>query len=154
MKKIGYLLFSLGLIVISLNAKITGAVIGTSLEGNFTFLFGFILLVIGIILISSNVNLEERIEEEHSGIKLDKKERQEIISAFKDWRGSPNKRQREILKKFGLVYEIGGKHIYFSGDNYAGKQVAPTSPSDNRGGMNLAHQLIRYIENQGNYRNN
>ena len=149
MKKIGYLLFSLGLIIISLNAKITGAVIGGSIESNLGFLFGLILLILGIILIKKGATIDEVVEDG-----LSKKDKREIIEAFKDWGGKPNKKQRGILKRFGLVYEIGGRHGYIYGEGYRGKQTTTLTPSEPRSNMNLAHQLIRYIENRGSYRDN
>jgi hypothetical protein len=86
------------------------------------------------------------IKPEEEQYKLAKEERREIINAFHEWGGSPDAKQREILKKYGMYFEKGEVHskLRYQGTGYF--VTASNSPSDVNGAKNMVHEIIKVIE--------
>ena len=85
---------------------------------------------------------------ENEKYRLSKNKRRRIKSAFKDWTGSPNKTQRNILKEYKLGYSVSNNahvRITYEGDEHK-YLTTPQSPSDWRVGRKMAKSLIDLIE--------
>ena len=85
---------------------------------------------------------------ENEKYRLPKNKRRRIKSAFKDWTGSPNKTQRNILKEYKLGYSVSHNahvRITYEGDEHK-YLTTPLSPSDWRCGRKMAKTLIDLIE--------
>jgi len=72
----------------------------------------------------------------------------EIKTSFRDRKGKPDKRQREILRKYGMSFEEGGKHgkIYLAEDPDRYIAVSST-PSCGNTGKNIARDIVRRLLN-------
>lgn len=87
--------------------------------------------------------------------KLDKSERREIKDAFRSWDGTINPHQKEVLNKYGLVYEPpSGKRAHPRIYTEDGRNMsAAGTPSDHRAGMNMVRDMIGLIEGRLGYNN-
>lgn len=78
---------------------------------------------------------------------LTKDEKLEIRTAFKDWSGTPTKRQMEVAEKYGLEYEPD--HPNYKRFVYVGTSAFVTvssTPSAQNAGKNVAKDLIHLTE--------
>ena len=97
---------------------------------------------------------EFKIEEEErqnnvGSYSLPTDERREIQTGFKDWEVSPDKRQRELLNRYGIDYvpKEGKKHPHIQSRAYPNiKMTISSTPSDYRATKNLVHDIIHFIE--------
>lgn len=87
-----------------------------------------------------------------SEYQMSKTERREIITSFREWHGVPTTDQRQVLARYNLVYaKNDGPHpkIIFQGTGYS-MAVAKTPSDSAHGGQNMAHAIIKLIENARN----
>lgn len=73
-------------------------------------------------------------------------EKRELVVAFTEWGGSPDTKQREVMRKYNLYYEQGKNHpkIGIIGTGYS--HGVPLTPSDVRGSRNMIHEIIKMME--------
>jgi hypothetical protein len=87
----------------------------------------------------------ERVEEQEEDTGIGQKERERIKNAFRGYDGTVTAEMRSVLDEHDLSIKHGGKHYaILDGNTRIG--TLPASPSDHRGGINFAHQLIRALE--------
>ena len=88
------------------------------------------------------LGIKQDVEDKYS---LNKEEKNRIKAAFDEgYTIKPNRRQLNILKKYGIRFEPGGKHPrLILGSKYI---TSSSTPSEYRTGRNFSHQLIKFIE--------
>ncbi len=85
---------------------------------------------------------------ENARYQLSREDKREIRTAFRTYDGTLNSTQKDVLKKHGVSYERGAKHFLLV---KGGKQIyaIPATPSDRRGGLNGAADIIKALEEYG-----
>ncbi len=95
------------------------------------------------------VVLGEKIDERD--YHLTKEEKREIRMRFREFHTSPDRRQTEVIKKYGLEWDGSHGHgahpklVYVETGN---KLVISSTPSDYRSTLNFSGHLIRFINEQ------
>ncbi len=98
---------------------------------------------------------EESLGERSSYKKLSREERREIQLAFRNWEGSLDKKQREVVNKYGLTGEVSGRHMKIRQKGYDDNPVtASLTPGDYRAGRNLSGHIIKMLEQNMNKNGN
>ena len=87
-----------------------------------------------------------RHREEQENLHLSKDEREEIKNAFRQYDGRLTQQQRDVMGKYNLEYEVGGKEnkIRYKDSGYS-IPISKT-PSDFRTGLNTVKYIIELIE--------
>jgi hypothetical protein len=79
---------------------------------------------------------------------LSSEARKEIKEAFRDWDGSPNPKQKEVMKRYGLEYAQGngGNYGKIRETSNPGNSIpVANTPSAQSSGRNIGGDICRYI---------
>lgn len=83
--------------------------------------------------------------EERQQYCLNKEENRAFTESFRTYDGTLTKKQKDLLKRNGVSWEHSGtKHIHLMKGNHV--YPIPATPSDRRGGLNMAKGIIKFIE--------
>lgn len=91
-------------------------------------------------------NYSENISES-SDSELGKEEKRRLQLAFRNFDGSLRSVPNDVIRDYGFYVESSNKHQKIKQKGYDGHVVAPLSPSDWRGGRNLANDVINMVVN-------
>ena len=145
-KVFGIFFFFKGLALIFLLYKgITGFVTGVGLSIETTSIIGLVLIAVGMVMFMAGRG-------EPRALELTANDKQIIKNAFRaGWKNSPDKRQRKVLKKYGLGYVVlkgAGHGKIYDQENEKDYIRTSLSPSGPRTSKNIATDIINLLEGQ------
>ncbi len=99
-------------------------------------------------VLDSNYHLQRKRDNREENYELSREEREEIKNAFRSYDGRISTEQKEVMKKYNLMFDNSGSRgeakIRYPGIGYT--VTVSRTPSDRRAGLNMVRDILDLIE--------